>query len=79
MRKAAILAALLLACVAHGATSEPSLKSADLLAEAEAMGDRLVQWYQSLFLAFLEFGDGATLCLLEWVHLRVLIRVLDTT
>jgi len=60
MRKAAILAALLLACVAHGATSEPSLKSADLLAEAEAMGDRLVQWYQSLFLAFLEFGDGAT-------------------
>lgn len=44
MRGGTIFAALLLACVAHGATGEPSLKSADLLAEAEAMGDRLVQW-----------------------------------
>ena len=35
---------LFLACVALVAASEPSLKSADLLAEAEEMGDRLIAW-----------------------------------
>jgi hypothetical protein len=44
IRAAAALASLFLACAVLGAVSEPKLGSADILSEAEAMQERLVEW-----------------------------------